>query len=486
VRRMIDRLPVEVVFQGEPFDRSAVVHTLRHLAMRVGWVLQPKAEHRLVYATFDQPRTEVKSAEGDVVVLSSPLVVRHLEQSSHPIPLAKTSDGQLLPFPHPEMDRCERLGWIGADVIAGSFAMLNLWYERHYRKPEEDGWVRWVDDLMAHIGLSDPQPLADQWLDRIQSIADQVGWPRTAVQEEGGFLGAPLTLVLVHDVDYLPREWDRGLPRLVRALARQVISRRRPADALRVLARYVQAISQGNPYFELENIAAAEGRRGVHSSFHVTVARHHRVDPAYDIRNRQVAQTLRQLGDLGWEVGLHSSYTASRTQSRIGFERAELERVLNKPVLGHSHHYLNFHPGRLFVQLEEAGFQYDVSVGYNDRSGPRAGTLFPYRPFAVEKGRPHELWEIPFVLMDTTLATTYRLTSEEAWAQVRAVLEGQSGCVSVIWHQEQLGGLLDPGFDRVYYRLIDWALEAGVRLTTGKDLLPDLDAAWAGTITEIT
>jgi hypothetical protein len=32
----------------------------------------------------------------------------------------------------------------------------------------------------------------------------------------------------------------------------------------------------------------------------------------------------------------------------------------------------------------------------------------------MEKAKPFSLWEIPFILMDTTLATTYRFSSGEA------------------------------------------------------------------------
>jgi hypothetical protein len=163
-------------------------------------------------------------------------------------------------------------------------------------------------------------------------------------------------------------------------------------------------------------------------------------------------------------------------------ERARLEQVLGSSVRGHRQHYLHFHPAQLFLEVEHAGFAYDLSVGYNDRSGPRAGTLFPYRPYHVERHQSHKFWEIPFILMDTTLATTYRLSSRAAWQHVQSILGESRGCTAVIWHQEQLGGMLDPGFDDLYYQLIAWALQAGMRLVSGSMLLPELDAAWAATV----
>ena len=122
-----------------------------------------------------------------------------------------------------------------------------------------------------------------------------------------------------------------------------------------------------------------------------------------------------------------------------------------------------------------------MSVGYNDMSGPRAGTLFPFRPYDMEKAKPFSLWEIPFILMDTTLATTYRFSSGEAldhcMDQIRPV-EKSGGCVSLIWHQEQLSGLLDPGFDGIYWTLLKGLRERGIRLTSGQRLLPAMDELW--------
>ena len=69
---MAERLPIEIVFGGVPFDHTAVLHTLRHLAMRVGWVLSPQAAHRLLYITDRGELARLEATTRDIVVLSSP------------------------------------------------------------------------------------------------------------------------------------------------------------------------------------------------------------------------------------------------------------------------------------------------------------------------------------------------------------------------------------------------------------------------------
>jgi hypothetical protein len=118
-------------------------------------------------------------------------------------------------------------------------------------------------------------------------------------------------------------------------------------------------------------------------------------------------------------------------------------------------------------------------------SGPRAGTLFPFRPYDIEKAKPFSLWEIPFILMDTTLATTYRFSSNEAlnhcMDQIRD-MEKSGGCISLIWHQEQLSGLLDPGFDEIYWTLLKGLRERGIRMTSGRVVVEEMNALWNQTI----
>ncbi|MGE3540969.1 MAG: polysaccharide deacetylase family protein [Candidatus Tectimicrobiota bacterium] len=479
---MAERLPVTVQFCGTPFDRTAIIHTLRHLAMRVGWVFCAQATYRVLYVTDLAELSHTEVTGRDVLVLSSPGVAQHLACRTDPIPLGRMYDGQQLPFPHPTRALEERAGWIMADVIAGAYAVLNLWYERRTRPVTQEGWFNFTDDWWVQAGMTAPQPVVDDWLERLLIAARQRGWPKAFTQARHRNTGFAGTLVLTHDVDYLPTQRNRGLPRLGRALVRQTLTRRRVPDAFRILLRYAYAFPGALPYFALPDIARREEQYGVRSSFQLTVARHHHADPTYDVHVRLIAEALRRLHRDTWEVGLHGSYTASRTPGRLAAERSTLEQLLGAPVIGHRQHYLHFHPAQLFGEAEQAGFSYDSSVGYNDCSGPRAGTLFPYRPYNIEAVRPHQLWEIPFVVMDTTLATTYRFAPEAAWQHLQTVFSRYQGCVAIIWHQEQLSGLLDPGFDQLYYRFVGWAREVGLRLLSGQALLPELEQAWGATV----
>ncbi len=473
-----------MVFVGEPFDRKAVIHTLRHLAMRVGWTLRSKADRKLIYASTDCPN-ELHAGENDLVILSSEAVRRHMTEGRDPVPISKTHPDKL-PFYHPGARTEKRHGWINADIVAGAHALINLMYERRNRHPSRDGWILFRDDWWTKAGFREPEPLADLWLDCIATEAGKIGWPIAGKPGHGEGKTPTCTIVLSHDVDYLPTSGNRGIPRFLRALIRQLFVRRNPGDMWRVIDRYSNVIFRSTPYDELRTIAAEETAAAANSSFQFTVRRRHASDPAYDLQ-KQIgrADDLRYLIQNGFEICLHGSYRAGRTAGQLAEEKKELERIAGAQISGHRQHYLNFHPATFFPEVEKAGFHYDMSVGYNDQSGPRAGTLFPYRPYDMESAGPFYFWEIPFILMDTTLATICRFSSEEAFEHcmnhIRQV-EKAGGCASIIWHQEQLGGLLDPGFDRVYWDLVDELHKKGCLMTSGCRILKDLNEQWEGTM----
>ncbi len=476
---------IQLCCHGEPFNRVAVIHTLRHLALRVGWRLHldSNAEPpRLIYATTENPN-EIDARANDVVILSSRAVTDYFASNAALIPITQSPNHRISPFPHPA--RVEKRDWISADVVAGAFWAMNLLYEQRTRPESREGWITFREDWQARLGLREPAPLADEWLDAIGRAAARVGW-RVARQP---LPGAPFVVVLTHDVDYLPSPRDYGLPRFVRALARQLFHRRRPADAWRIMRQYARRW-RTQPYDNVRAIMREEDARGARSSFQFVISNNSRFDPDYAVSNPAdegrlracVAATL--VAPRGWEVCLHGSYTSARTHGTIAQEKARLESLAGATIFGHRQHYLNFHPRDLFQEVERANLRYDMSIGYNDISGARAATLFPLVPFSSLE-RPYSFWEIPFVLMDTTLATSYRFSARDAFEHATRVLQtvaDAGGCVSVVWHQEQLGGALDPDYDRVYYDLLDWIHANGGAMTTGRVVVEELDHRWKETL----
>jgi hypothetical protein len=118
-------------------------------------------------------------------------------------------------------------------------------------------------------------------------------------------------------------------------------------------------------------------------------------------------------------------------------ERAQISNLTGTSTSGVRMHWLFFDDGSA-RRLEEAGFAYDSTFGYNDTVGCRAGTMQVYRPLSAA-----QLLELPLIVMDTALfyPTHLDLTPDAAkqavWPLVEEV-ERHGGALTINWHDRSL------------------------------------------------
>jgi hypothetical protein len=102
--------------------------------------------------------------------------------------------------------------------------------------------------------------------------------------------------------------------------------------------------------------------------------------------------------------------------------------------------------------LEQSGFSYDSSVGYNETVGYRAGTTQVFKPLGVET-----LLELPLHIMDTALFYPGRmgLTEKEAYEFVNKMMmetHEHGGALTINWHQRSIGP--ERFWDDFYLRML--------------------------------
>jgi len=151
-----------------------------------------------------------------------------------------------------------------------------------------------------------------------------------------------------------------------------------------------------------------------------------------DIRNE-----LKRLISSGHELGLHG-IDAWQDAEKGRHERDTITECSGDHEVGVRMHWLYFSSDTP-QRLEQAGFLYDSSIGYNDAVGYRAGTTQVFRPLGVEK-----LLELPLHIMDTALFYPQRmgLTEEEAFTLIRkniADADENGGVLTINWHQRSIG-----------------------------------------------
>ncbi|MDQ7095572.1 hypothetical protein REC12_18445 [Desulfosporosinus sp. PR] len=186
----------------------------------------------------------------------------------------------------------------------------------------------------------------------------------------------------------------------------------------------------------------------------------------YDVAKQRTL--LSRLEQEGWEAGVHG-IDAWYAEREARAEHQRIARLTGQQELGVRMHWLYFDTPASFRSLEQGGFLYDATFGYNEVVGFRAGTLQPYHPLNCRT-----LWELPLHIQDGALLGEehLNLSREEAFAQALPVLAWAKrfgGAVSLLWHNQSFTA---PRFwGEVYERLIKRGQEDGAWIAVPRDIL---------------
>jgi hypothetical protein len=347
---------------------------------------------------------------------------------------------------------------ISFDLIANAFYFLSAWSERN-GSSQANSRQLFATSVFARLGI--PQDIVDRYLERIVAALrcldgslgggpdrDAPRWPADA----------RFAVALTHDVDFIPVGPLDNLYQGVKSVLRHLLRQRDPGDAFRASKGLVRSLLAGrDPYGCVPQIIEEEKRRGIRSSFQVAVAKRHPADVNYDIRDDGPRDYLRAITSAGFDLCLHGSYRSTEQPSWYVDEAALLADRLARP-LGSRQHFLSFDYDALFTAQEEAGIQYDMSMGFPDRCGSRTGFSHPHFPFCFARNRPYDVVEISLFYMDVTLQGYMRLSPLQARAVIDSGLEDlqrKRGAVSVVWHPIVFGGARDPGYDKLYWYLVE-------------------------------
>ena len=123
-------------------------------------------------------------------------------------------------------------------------------------------------------------------------------------------------------------------------------------------------------------------------------------------------------------------------QGRIESER--IAAVAKPGGMGIRMHWL-LRDETTYRVLDESGFAYDSTDGYNETIGYRAGTTQVFRPFGMKR-----LLELPMHIQDGALfyANRLDLSEEEAWVRCGRMIDDAKtfgGVLTLLWHDRSHG-----------------------------------------------
>jgi hypothetical protein len=314
--------------------------------------------------------------------------------------------------------------------------------------------------------------------------------------------GYPFIVCLTHDVDH-PRVryhvFDHTMfGFLYRAVFGSTIQLCRGRRSLRQVAvNWKAAISlpfvfaglandfwdQVNEYLALEKDLAStffvipvRGEAGVDPQGHSQAKR----AASYDLID--VADDFHKLQSANREVGVHGiDAWCDIEKGRV--ERERVEKITGPRQLGTRMHWLYFGVQTPAV-LEEAGFDYDSTLGYNETIGYRAGTTQVFKPLNARR-----LLELPLHIMDTALfyPAYMNLSDDQASAAMQPLIQNANrfgGVLTTNWHDRSLGP--ERLWRKPYQQLLDELQHNKPWFATASDVVSWFRKRRRASINEVT
>ena len=181
----------------------------------------------------------------------------------------------------------------------------------------------------------------------------------------------------------------------------------------------------------------------------------------------------------GWEVGVQG--IDNWTSEEMGLSEIAFFKKTGLKDIGNRVHWLMF-SNNSWKFLDQSGYYYDSTFGYNNDIGFRAGTLQVYRP--VESNR---LLELPLHIQDIALfgkscwelsdkqwkrETCLNISIPEAEKKINALIEyaeKYGGVITLLWHYDSI---TPPNDFSLFYRcLIQKIKNAGAWVSTANNIV---------------
>jgi len=169
----------------------------------------------------------------------------------------------------------------------------------------------------------------------------------------------------------------------------------------------------------------------------------------------------------GFEVGVHG-IDAWHSIDKGRDELSRIGAVTGKRNIGIRMHWL-LRDGETPSALEQAGYAYDSTAGYNESIGYCNGTAQVFRPLSAEA-----LLELPLHIQDGALFYPQRLdlSESEAWERCQVIVDNArrlGGVITTLWHDRSHAP--ERFWGEFYLRLVQALKSCDAWFSTGIDLV---------------
>ncbi|MCL5021459.1 MAG: polysaccharide deacetylase family protein [Bacteroidetes bacterium] len=350
---------------------------------------------------------------------------------------------------------------IDFDIIAATFILASNYQDLISLERDEFDRLRAMDSLQDKLGVLEI-PVVNYYSRFLrQRLEESSG----TLIEEKKYGEAECGLALSHDIDYTSSLNYRMIRRNI--IGHGLINREHlyPQERLRKLGYPLLALFGYDPPREgmlfLRNIEKSSNLR---STFFIKSGATSKEDVAYDFNSGRMREYIKSLSDSGFEIGIHPSMTTYIDSEKFIGEKSRLEDALGRRISSVRQHYLKFTAGKTVGIWENAGLQYDSTLGFSRKVGFRNSVAFPFPLYNFAEDRVSSVIEVPLMIMDGTVVDSGRFETGRALDKMTTLVEEvkkSGGAASILFHNSIADPIDFPGYKVIYSKILDAAKSNG-------------------------
>ncbi len=336
------------------------------------------------------------------------------------------------------------VGELGIDIFGSSFFYLSRYEEAV--ASERDGHDRFPSDasVSSKWGILH-RPVVNEYLEILWDCAKEI-WPHLERTPRD------FRILPSHDIDWPYLFMDVSMLSAFKNFLRGV-KRTKLSDMVTWSWRYV-LYRLGNyaadPYNTIQWIIDQSDKRGLKSAFYyIPQQTHSELDPQDYLDRKDVMNQWQKIITQGHEIGVHPGYETYLSEKKIKVAsdriRLSLEKLghTEQKQLGGRQHFLRWKTPDTSLHWENAGLNYDSTLGYADKPGFRCGVCYEYPLYDFVNRRTLKLRERPLIVMDCSVIDQQYMglgTGESALAvmsDLKQTCRSYDGDFTILWHNQR-------------------------------------------------
>jgi len=284
------------------------------------------------------------------------------------------------------------------DIFGSCFFMLTRYEEIVKKDRDEHGRFPTKTSLAYQAGFFD-RPIVNEYLEILWASLTKM-WPLLKRKKR------EFRLRMSHDVDEICSVVGKPIRQIIRRIGGDIIVRQAPLLAIRTMHAALSNRPEKDPCDTFDFIMDQSEKFGITSTFNcMSDLGHSEYDQRYEIDHPWVRHCLRRIIERGHLIGFHPTYGSYLNAERIKSEFIRVKKTAEEEGAeqnewGGRQHYLRFQNPTTWQHWEDAGLNYDSTVGFVDIIGFRAGCSYEYPVFNLHKRRKLKLLERPLIVMD--------------------------------------------------------------------------------------